>query len=139
MGKGNQLNEVAVPVLPEDNVLVPLKNFTPNGISNNFEETNELSAFAHTPKAEKRRKGGAKGRRNRNRNQVRASNGTIIYEVPRVKQGKHRMGRRRRNKSKEFKGDTSIEHIKWKTYYNDVTISPLHPRGIVEEFIYTNQ
>lgn len=139
MDKTNKLNEVPVPILPEDNNISSLKGFTPNGASN-LEHTNELSAFAHKPKPEKKRKG--KGRKNRRKKEMQqtAANGTVIYEVPRVKQGKHRMiNRRRRNKSKEIKGDTSIEHLKWKTYYSDVTISPLHPRGIVEEFVYTNQ
>lgn len=59
----------------------------------------------------------------------------VIYGIPEVKKGGSKY---RRNRSKEGKkANTSIENIKWKTYYNEATVNPLYPRGIVEEFVYT--
>lgn len=138
VAKDNQLNEVPVPVLPEDNSITSFKDNLSNDHSNRLDETNELSAFAHKPNPEKKKKGKETVNKNKKRKRLRQNaNKTIIFELPRVKQGKQRINRRRRNKSKEIKGDTSIEHIKWKTYYNEATMNPLHPKAIVEEFIYT--
>lgn len=125
-----------MPVLPEDNSITSIKD---SYNSNRLEETNELSAFAHKPKPERKRKGKDKAKRRKlqRENALRNATSPIIYEFPRLKQGRQRINRRRRNKSKEVKaGDTSIENIKWKTYYSEAA-SPLHPKAIVEEFVYT--
>lgn len=131
-GKNNKLNEIPVPILPEDRNITILKDYTKNGISN------EIGAFARLPNAEKRKKNKGRGRKNGKRSRNSAGNdlnGTVIYEIPRVKEGRFR---KRRNRVKEEKKiDTSIENIKWKTYYNEATVNPLYPRGIVEEFVYT--
>lgn len=130
-----------MPVLPEDNSITSFKDNLLNDSSNRLAETNELGAFAHKPKPERKRKGKDKASKNKRRKQLRQSalknvTSPVIYELPRVKQGKQRINRRRRNKSKEITGDTSIKNIKWKTYYSEA-ISPLHPKAIVEEFVYT--
>lgn len=43
----------------------------------------------------------------------------------------------RNQKRKE--GNLSMEKIKWKTYYKDSTLNPLHPKPIVEEFNYVKE
>lgn len=131
-GKNNKLNEIPVPLLPEDGT-TSLKDFT------NFDDSNDIGALAATiPKPEKRKKSKNRSRKigKKNRNLVeKGLNGTVIYEIPKVKEGRFR---KRRNRGKEGRNaDTSIENIKWKTYYNEATINPLYPRGIVEEFLYT--
>lgn len=130
--KDNKLNEIPVPILPEDRTVTSLKDYANDGISN------EIGAFARVPNPEKRRKGKGKGRKGGKRSRSsmdKGLNGTVIYEIPTVKEGRFR---KRRNRGKEGKkADTSIENIKWKTYYNEATVNPLYPRGIVEEFVYT--
>lgn len=112
--------------------MTSLKDYANDGISN------EIGAFARVPHPEKRKKGKGRGRKGGKKSRSsldKGLNGTVIYEVPRVKEGRFR---KRRNRGKEGKkADTSIENIKWKTYYNEATVNPLYPRGIVEEFVYT--
>lgn len=99
--------------------------------------SNEIGAFARVPNPEKRKRKKGRGRKSgkRSGDAIGANtNSTVIYEIPRVKEGRFR---KRRNRDKgEKKADTSIENIKWKTYYNEATVNPLYPRGIVEEFVY---
>lgn len=111
VNKYNKLNEIPVPNLPED-----ISNTT------GLKAVNINNAqYAFKPKDRKR-----KFRKNRKK-KVTVSDDNGYNST----QGE----RRRRQKNKD-EGDISMERIKWKTYYKNVTLSPLHPKPIVEDFNY---
>ncbi|RZB40372.1 uncharacterized protein BDFB_007250, partial [Asbolus verrucosus] len=116
--KYNKLNEIPVPTLPEDlqyNATY-LKGHHPNGVNYN------KAQFALKPKQRKRR-----NRRRKKKVNVQQDSAYNLTDSGAIDA---------RKKNKEEKGDLSNERIKWKTYYKDSTLNPLHPKAIVEEFNY---
>lgn len=152
--KYNQLNEVPVPVLPDvtNNIDDVYKKHME--ISNSFYDNNNLDnaaagvrskPFYRVKKHKKSNDINATTTTNNNNN----NNGEDNLKKNQKKNKKKRknydekedfyqtsnstmndMKRKRRNKVKDFSG------MKWKSYYDKSTISPLHPRRIIQEFTY---
>lgn len=129
----NKLNEVPVPVLYELTNTIP--KTAQNRLSNEVLD-NEI-AFAIRPQADemqkkkkKKKKGKKKTKKEIDEAYIKSLNGTDLNL------------RRRRNKMKDSKivkniENASFENMKWKMYYEKATISPYHPRKIVEEISYS--
>ncbi|XP_044266725.1 lithostathine-1-beta-like [Tribolium madens] len=114
VNKYNKLNEIPVPTIPED----------ANYNTTSLKAVNINNAqFALKPKERKRRT--RKNKRKKVNLEDSGYNSTLGE-------------RRRRQKNKE-EGDLSMERMKWKTYYKDSTLNPLHPKPIVEEFNYVKE
>lgn len=129
-GKDNKLNEIPVPILMGGVNTTFLKDYSSNVISNKIQSPARIPNAGHRKKSRNKES----GKRSKSSLKKQIDGGTVIYEIPRVKEGGFR---KRRNKSKDGKRmDTSIKNIKWKTYYNQATMNPLYPRGIIEEFVY---
>lgn len=114
VNKYNQLNEIPVPNLPDypHYNTTYLKGHHPNAIT---------GAYGFKPKTHRRRV--KKLRRKKPPTPGENYNATVYYG---------QAERPRRQKA----GDASFEKFKWKTYYKDSTLNPLHPKAIVEEFNY---
>lgn len=144
--KYNQLNEVPVPVLPEisnsiddvykkhmeisnslyddnnhlDNVAAAVRS-KPSARVKKHKKNNDLNVANNNEETTKKTQKRKKKRRNEfNLEEMKSFNSSSSTEVPR----KHR------NKMRDFNG------MRWKSYYDRSTISPLHPRRIIQEFTY---
>ncbi|KAJ3656309.1 hypothetical protein Zmor_015395 [Zophobas morio] len=125
VNKYNKLNEIPVPDLPQDaryNTTI-LKGHHPNGASLNHAQ------YARKPRDRRRRV-----RKNRKKKVNVLSDNDNTLNSTHYGQTE----RKRRQKTKE-EGDLSMERIKWKTYYKDSNLSPLHPKAIIEEFNYVKE
>lgn len=134
--KYNQLNEVPVPIIndPTINEEAYKKHME---ISNSIYDNNQLDNVAFAKREKPIRK---KYKKNYNQN------------LPNDTQNDERRKKKRKNdvnldelKSLNATGDSQGKHkkrgkdfngMKWKSYYDRATISPLHPRRIIQEFTY---
>lgn len=153
----NHLNEIPVPEIPNSiqNDTIGLKDTT-------FHRRNSAE-FAVRAKEVRNRRRNVKNKRSRNNsdiyNQHQSDDGgkrlnssplnNVINANNNVTSAMHggydeytayKLANRRRKKNKDNGRNKAMkERIKWNTYFKNITLSPLHPKPIVEEFTYEKE
>ncbi|KRT82902.1 hypothetical protein AMK59_3779 [Oryctes borbonicus] len=129
-----KLNEVPVPEITNNAISNTNSNITSKSEANT--ESNDINnaAFATRPKNLKKRKGkkGKGRRRNKKASQVNHSLNGTLQDAPISDTIPSNLQHTQVNVNR-----TAPKKLHWKTYYQG-TISPFHPRGIVEEFDFQN-
>lgn len=158
--KYNQLNEVPVPVLPDitnnnidnnlynnkkrmefvydnnnlDNTAAAVRSRPSYRVKKHKKSNDDLNTNNNNDDANlKRNENNNNNNRQQKRNKKKRKNhddGKLTNNNNTTTTVRNDLERKRKYKTKNFNG------MKWKSYYDKSTISPLHPRRIIQEFTY---